>query len=174
MKKPFISELLDLLNKPALLYWANKIGLQGVPLNDYYKKSKAAGVSIHAQVKRFAEQGIPFENPEHQTNYLRFIEDKAVIDLEQPIETPHFTGRYDARIKIRDLVYICDFKSNSGLYFENKLQLAAYRMAFPECGVAVVEVPSFILKPVEIEDFTELEGILKCLAYIYKHKPKYV
>lgn len=174
MKKPSISELLDLLNKPALLYWANKIGLEGVRLSDYYKKSKGAGLSIHAQIKRFVEDGMPFENATHQENYLRFIADKAVIDLEQAIETTHFTGRYDVRIKMQDSVYICDFKSSSGLYFENKLQLAAYRMAFPECKVAVVEVPSFTLKPVEIEDFTELEGMIKCLAYIYKHKGKYV
>ena len=171
--KPSVSELLDLLNKPALLYWANKLGLEGVPLQEFYKKSKKSGISIHSQIRCFCEQNVPFEDPEHQAKFLSFIKDKQIVDFEKPIETDHFVGRYDVRILIENQPYICDFKSNSKVYFENLLQLTAYRMAYPECKLAVIEVPSFTFKPIEIEDFKILENILKCLSYIAKHKPQY-
>jgi len=173
MKTPSVSELLDLLNKPALVYWANNLGLKGVKLNDYYRESKKKGISLHSQIKRFVEEKVPFENIEDQRRFMAFCNGKEILDLEKDISTKFFVGRYDAKIKIGEDVYLCDFKSNEQLYYENIIQLTAYRMANPGCKVAIVEIPSFKFKPFEIEDFKEYEDVLKCLSFIYKSKAKF-
>lgn len=46
-------------------------------------------------------------------------------------------------------------------------------MAHPECKVAIIEIPSFKFKPLEVDDFKEYEDVLKCLSFIYKSKAKY-
>jgi len=168
-KKPRVTELINLLDKPGLMKWANKIGLEGIRLEDYRKKSTEKGTSLHKQIENYILHSIPFEDPFHQAMFDLFIYDKQVIDLEQQIETKWFVGRYDAKIRIGEDIYICDFKSTTTVYFENKLQLSAYRMAFPECKIAVVEIPSFIFKPIDI-CFKDYEDIMKALSFIHQKK----
>jgi len=171
-KKPTVTQLIGLLDKPALMKWANKIGLDGIKLEDYQKESKKKGTSIHKQIEgKF--HGIDFEEKETGVFFNNFIYDKYIIDMEKNIETEWFVGRYDAKILYNEEEYICDFKSNNGIYFENKLQLTAYRMANPNCKVAIVEVPNFIFKPIEIE-YKKYEIIIKCLSKIWELKQELI
>jgi len=172
MKKPTVSQLLDLLNKPALMKWANKIGLEGTLLEDYYKKSKAKGTSLHLQIEEYLKNKKPFADIAIQQEFETFLQRYNVVSFEQSIETEWFIGRYDIILrKDNDLntVYLCDFKSNTGVYFENKLQLVAYRMALPYENVkyAVIEIPSFTLKEIEIPDQESYKSILKNLSSIF-------
>jgi len=50
IKKPSVSKLVKILDKPALVGWANKIGLEGVNLKAYRTKAMADGSNIHAQI----------------------------------------------------------------------------------------------------------------------------
>lgn len=167
--KPTVTQLINLLDKPGLLKWANNIGLQGIKLDDYRKNSKGNGISLHRQIQMFVENKIPFENVEHQNKFDQFILNKEIIDLEKNIETDWFIGRYDAKIKCGERKIICDFKSGSSIYLEQKLQLSAYKMAHPDCEIAIVQIPDFIFKPIEI-DFKKCELILKCLHKIWELK----
>lgn len=169
MKKPTVTELIALLDKPALLKWANKIGLEGVSLEEFRAASKGKGISLHNQIQLFFEKKIPFIDPVVQESFDKFIVNKQIIDLEQNISTEWFVGRYDAKIKVGDKTYICDFKSNHNIYLEQKLQLSAYKMAYPECDIAIIEIPSFTFKPLEF-NFKKCELILKCLHKIWELK----
>lgn len=171
--KPTVSQLLDLLNKPSLVYWANNLGINGIKLQDYYIKSKKKGISIHEQIYDYVINGKQFENIDNQNNFLNFIKNKQIIDLEKEIENEHFIGRYDIKLQIDNTIYICDFKSNNNIYFENLLQLTAYRMCNKDCKIAIINVPTFEFKEINIDDFSILENILKCLSYIYKNKKEY-
>ena len=171
-RKPSVTELLDLLNKPALLKWANKIGLEGVRLEEYRSKSTAKGDSLHRQIKDYVQTGKPFEDSSVGVAFDIFAAEKKIIEVEKSIETEWFVGRYDAEILWSGETYLCDFKSSSWVYLENVLQLTAYRMAFGNCKVAIVELPSFVFKPLAIQDFSEYENILKSLASIYFSKRK--
>ncbi len=69
--------------------------------------------------------------------------------------------------------YICDFKSQSAVYLETILQLTAYRLAGNHSEftkIAVIEIPSFRLIPIEIHNFEPYEEILRSLYSIYKCK----
>lgn len=171
-KKPSVTELIKLLDKPALLKWANKIGLQGIALDEYRKNILKAGTSIHSQIEHFIISNIPFENTQDQLNFLEFISGKEIIDVEKNIETEWFTGRIDIIFKYNGKTYICDFKNNQeNIYFENVLQLTAYRMAIPCDFIAVIGVPKFKFMPIySIIDYTPYEEIIKSLSNIYTLK----
>jgi len=167
MNKPTVTELLDILNKPALMKWANKIGLQGISLDDYRAKSKKAGTSLHKQIEDYLLHGKDFEDSAIQSNFQKFQSDKVFKEVECNIETEYFRGRLDAKIIYKDELYLCDFKSNDSIYLEQKLQLTAYRMSDRMCKLAIVKIPEFIFKPVIINDFKPYEDLLIELAKIY-------
>lgn len=169
-KKPTVTELLELLNKPALIKWANKLGLKGIDVDEYRTEAMKKGSDLHNQINEFSKYGIPFENKELWDNYSKFISDKQVIDAEQNIECDLFIGRYDIKLKVNNDIVIADFKSSNRIYLENILQLVCYQIAFPDCKIAVVEIPSFKYKPLFIKDITPYKNIIEALVSIYNNK----
>lgn len=148
--KPSVTKLIEMLDKPALMKWANKIGLEGIRLDDYKSKSKESGLSIHEQVENFTKFGLVPDDEGLANKLTKFFSDKQILEIEGNIETEYFTGRFDIKLKWKDFVFICDYKSNSVVYFETKLQLSAYQMATKCDHVAVVHLPDFLLRPVDL------------------------
>lgn len=173
IKKPAVTQLIALLDKPALLRWANQIGLQGIELDKYRKQSMPTGTDLHNQIKENIQNKIPFKDIQIQQNWDKFIADKQVIASEKDIETEWYKGRLDIKLFYNGYTYICDFKSQSAVYLETILQLTAYRLAGNHSEftkIAVIEIPSFRLIPIEIHNFEPYEEILRSLYSIYKCK----
>ena len=169
--KPTVTQLISLLDKPALLKWANKIGLQGISLDEYSEKSKQAGTNIHNQIENYIKDKIPFESNLHQMQFDKFFFDKEIIEIEKQIETDYFIGRLDIIYKDRGKIYLCDFKSNQKrIYFENLLQLSAYKMAINADKIAIISIPDFKIINIELIDFKPYQEILINLSNIYKIK----
>ena len=175
MKKPSVTELLQLLDKPALLGWANSQGLKGIDISKERSKWLNAGTSIHCQIERFIVDCIPFDDPKDQLKCEKFLDKYEVIDIETNIETDYFIGRYDLKAKSKETgkTYIIDFKRKcKKIYLEHKLQLVAYSMA-SECeGLMIVGVPDFKIFDIQIEDRTPYQEIMKSLSVIYQNKQK--
>jgi hypothetical protein len=150
--KPSVTELIEMLDKPALMKWANKIGLDGIRLDDYKSKAKSQGISLHETVENFLKYGLLSDDENINEKIKKFFSDKEVIGIEQPIENEHFKGRYDIKLKWQGLIFIADFKSNSGVYFETKLQLAAYNMIENECIPSVIHLPEFLIRPITVDN----------------------
>ena len=79
MKKPSVTELIKLLDKPALMYWANKQGLAGIDIKTERKKWLNDGTSMHSQVEEYVKNKTPFLNKDHQDNFDKFIFDKEIL-----------------------------------------------------------------------------------------------
>lgn len=170
--KPSVTKLIDMLDKPALLKWANKLGLEGVKIDDYRSQKKQGGTDYHLAIENYIKFQMPSGDDSFDANMQKFFSDKVVIDSEKSFETDYFVGRYDVKLMYRDFTFICDFKSNQkGVYFENKLQLAAYAMAEKNCHVAIVHLPSFLLHPVTIDQDLYSE-FLVTLSKLYNLKSK--
>lgn len=169
MKKPSVTELLDLLAKPALLGWANKLGLQGIDIREKRKASLAKGTSIHAQIEAFCKGNeSAFEREMDREQFLRMMDGRRVCSVEKEIETEWFVGRYDAKFDCENGPCIVDYKRGfkGKVYLENKLQLVAYTMADPG-DMAIVGVPGFVFVPVEIMDRRPYEQILIKLSELF-------
>lgn len=166
--KPTVTELIDLINKPALLNWANKIGLQGKSISEYKKQSLNDGLKLHDQIYNKHYKNIPFAEEVYNETWNEFVSDKRIIELEKNIETQYFIGRLDCILQYSGRIYLCDFKKSNGVYLENLLQLTAYRMAYKCDYVAIVQIPDFVFKPqYQIKDFTNYENILKSLYWLW-------
>ena len=48
-----ITKLIDLLDKPALVGWANKLGLKGLSLNEYSCRVKSEGTNKHNDIELY-------------------------------------------------------------------------------------------------------------------------
>jgi len=173
-RKPSISKLLALLDKPALLYWANKIGLQGISLDDHRAKSKSDGNKLHNEIMHYCKEKTPFSDLEIQKRFENFLSKNGIeiISVEQSVENDYFQGRYDVKIKYRGKIYICDYKSSDKVYFENELQLMGYRMCEENCELAVIHIPDFKISLIDTSKSEEYETILMALSLIYECKYK--
>jgi hypothetical protein len=169
MKKPSITELIKLLDKPALLNWANKQGLKGIDIS--LSKSKQEGASIHRQIERYIKDSTPFDDMNNQIMFDKLFSDKEITHNEYNIETDYFTGRIDLCYIKDGMVYLSDFKLNRDrVYFEDYLQLSAYSMAIDCNRFSIISVPNFKEIPVTINDIEKYINIIKSLSDIYKNK----
>lgn len=171
IKKPSISELIKLLDKPALLKWANKQGLAGIDISVKRKEWLNDGTGIHNQIEDYLRDGKPFANPDTQENFVKFMADKKVLSFEKKLETDYFTGRMDMKMEWNGRSYVIDFKKSAkGIYFENKLQLVAYSMAEPCDSFAIVCYPEFRMMNFSPLDRQPYIDIIKALSQVYKAK----
>lgn len=164
--KPSVTNLIDMLDKPALMRWANKIGLEGIKLDEYKSKSKENGTTVHEAIENYLKFKLLPDDELLSDRIQKFFSDKEILEVEKTIETEHFIGRFDIKLKWRDIIFICDFKSNGKVYFETKLQLAAYRMAEPCDHLAVIHIPDFLIRPVDV-DKALYEPFLKNLSELF-------
>jgi hypothetical protein len=168
--KPTVTQLLNLLDKPGLMKWANKIGLQGIALDEYRKKCLRKGTSLHKQTENFINSGEAFENQWAQDNCIKFLDGVTVLEMESPVETDHYVGRYDIKYENNGEIFIGDFKSSKGVYLENVLQLIAYSAAEDIDNISIIEIPSFKQKIIKVKDRKPFIEILKSLSTIYEMK----
>jgi hypothetical protein len=170
MRKPSVSDLLNLLDKPALLGWANRIGLEGESLIDARRKSMSKGTSLHREIEHWLTRETPIKDDDFFINVKSFFSDKEILAVEKPIVHDRFTGRLDVKYKDKDgFVFVCDFKSNqSRLYRENLLQLTAYRMAENCDRVAIISIPSMKILDPWINNFKPYEKTVLILADLYQ------
>jgi hypothetical protein len=168
--KPSVTQIIGQLDKPALMAWANRIGLEGKSLADARKQSQDQGASLHKQLENWLLTGEPIADEEFQLKAKQFFAGKHLLACEKRISHEKFTGRLDVKFETEDgATWICDFKTNqSRLYLENKLQLAAYRMAEGCDRVAVISIPDMRLIEAEIIDFSPYEEMILCLAEIHR------
>lgn len=171
MKKPSVTELTALLDKPALLTWANNIGLQGIRLSEYRNASTKSGSNMHKIIESYLLLGVEMPDKGMQDRCKIFFSDKEILGIETKIETEYFTGRYDVKFIHKGVMYIADFKSNQkGIYIENKLQLSAYRMADGCDKVCIVSIPDFVLIPIDDINFNDCERALILLSELFTLK----
>lgn len=168
MNKPNVTELIDLLNKPALLKWANKIGLEGTSLDNYKRKSTADGDNIHKQIENDFKYAIPYENERFESFKSRY----EYIESEPKIECEHYKGRADVILRRDGLLWLFDFKASNSIYFEQKLQLMAYKRVLKVDRVGIVNTEYFTENIVEASPEQEVaySKILAALVVIWKAK----
>ncbi len=145
---PGVTTVLNVLNKPFLVVWANKLGLQGIDSTKYRDKMADIGTIAHLLVMTHLNKTTPdlkeFSQADIETanNCMKsFYEWEKVhklepVILETPLSsdiygyggTPDFIGLVDGQLEL------LDFKTGSGIYPEMFYQLAAYRQLAGERG----------------------------------------
>lgn len=168
MSKPTVTQLIDLLNKPALMKWANKIGLEGIKLDDYKKKSGEDGDDIHKLIENDFRHGITFENEKFQKFKSRY----NLVTSEPIIECDHYRGRADVILERNGLNYLFDFKASNSIYFEQKLQLIAYKRVLKVDKIGIVNTTYFTENIISVTEEEEKQyvKIISALTVIWAAK----
>jgi hypothetical protein len=166
--KPTVTQLIGLLDKPALMKWANRIGLEGVSLDDYRKKSFQEGTGVHKKIENDLKHGIVFDNE----NFQAFKSKYEVVSVEPVIECEFYKGRADVLLKRDGVLYLFDFKNSTAIYFEQRLQLMAYKRVLNPDKIGIVNTDSFTENIIELTEDQQKQyiKILSALTVIWNAK----
>lgn len=136
---PGVTKALEVLAKPALIGWANKLGLQGRTLSEALRDSANRGTNLHAQFDAVLRGGTPASRPAEQ-----FLEWLLLVGVQRPpmlTEQPFvsdewgFGGTPDAVVQMPGGLTLLDFKTGSGIYPEHLYQAGAYLRLIQYAGV---------------------------------------
>jgi len=151
---PSVTTALYILNKPQLVSWANKLGLEGIDSNEYTKAAARIGTLVHAMIEAYLLNNeidladySENEIDQAQTGYVKFIEWKKehefnLVHAEQQFvsEEHKYGGTIDCLAYIDGALTLLDFKTGKAIYDEYFYQLSAYEGLLKENGFSVANV----------------------------------
>lgn len=143
-----VTKLIDLLDKPALVGWANKLGLKGLSLKEYYSQVTTEGNEKHYEIENYFKYGIEFKGCELLKEKLK---DYEVIGVEETIKNDFLIGRIDLVLKKDDFIYVCDFKRNKSIYLKTKLQLSTYKEMLKADKICFINSKTFDVEELKID-----------------------
>jgi len=160
-----ITELINLLNKPALTKWANKIGLEGINIEDYRKKSTSQGTLNHKSIENYLINNIKFEG--HQ-KLDELLSGYSITGIEKNINNGFICGRCDLLLEKNNKKIVVDFKANNSIYLNHKLQLSAYKEILNADSIAIINYKDWRFNIITI-DTKKYYQIIKNLYVIKNH-----
>jgi hypothetical protein len=185
---PGTTTIIGILDKPALKFWANKIGLQGIKMGDYVDALADVGTTAHAMILadlsgKGAETALEGKDSDIRTLaencYLSFLEWNKQhkiepLALEQILvsEQYRYGGTVDFIGHVDDGIEIIDFKTG-GIWPEHFIQLAAYAQLALEKGIVSEPIKRFRILSIprtETESFDEkLKTSVQVEWQIFEH-----
>jgi len=169
---PGVTTILGVLNKPALIAWANRMGLQGIDTQRYVDEAAAVGTLAHALIMD-SLGGKPVRLEDFTADQLtrarygvevfkrwRKAHQFEPMLLETPLVSDQY--RYGGTIDIVAMTErgpeLIDLKTSSGIYEEHVVQVGAYWRLLAEAGQEISGAR--ILRIGRSEDETMDEKIL--------------
>lgn len=167
---PSVTTILGVLNKPALLVWANNLGLQGYKMGEYVDELAQVGTCAHTMVEAMLK-GIEPELADFsktqidkaENSILSFLEwqksnqlEVIQTELQLVSEKLKFGGTVDCYCKLNDKFTILDFKTGKGIYDDYLFQVSAYKYLAVENGYPVHQVGMLQIGRTEDEGFSEV------------------
>ena len=148
---PGVTTVLQVLNKPALLEWANRIGLEGIVMREYRDELADIGKAAHYMILcrlTNAEPDLDAYSPSAaraaENSLHRFVEWEKqhvveVIMAEKPLVSEQgFGGTPDVYANVDGIPTLLDFKTGKGIYDEMLFQVGGgYSLLLKERGYPV-------------------------------------
>ncbi len=149
-----VTTALAILAKPALVIWANRLGLKGIDSNKFKDELADIGTLAHYFVMCRLDNEIPEVDeftPEQvrsgQICYQKYIDWESrnpvkPLLIETPLvsEVYQYGGQVDLYALSSGTYMLVDFKTGKGLFPESTYQVAAYRQLLKENGFPVDKV----------------------------------
>lgn len=164
---PGVTTITGVLDKPAIKYWANKIGLQGIDIKSYVDSRANMGTCAHDMVEAallgqepYLDEFSKVEIDAAENSVLSFYEAVRGIEFEvlgiemQLVSTEHrYGGTCDIYWKYNGNYRLTDLKTGKDIYPEMWTQVAAYAQLLRENGYTVDEVSIMNIPRAEDEAF---------------------
>ncbi len=152
---PGVTTILNVLSKPALVPWANKLGLQGIEVGKYVDALGEIGTLAHLMVENYLNtkvvdylQDFSKSQVEKATNaFNKFLKwekenDFKFLGSELPYvsEMYKFGGTIDIYCELNGKKTLIDLKTSRAVYSEHRTQVSAYKQLLEENDHAVEDV----------------------------------
>jgi hypothetical protein len=189
---PGVTTVLGVLAKPALVPWANNLGLQGIKVGAYVDVLAQAGTIAHDMIcchlnkREFDATDLSADIIDSaETCFLKYLEWEKHHDVETIIsegtlvsEELRYGGTVDHYAKIDGVLTLQDFKTAKAIWPEHLYQVAAYRALLVENGYKVDAVGILQIGRNADEGFSERTitdstrefEIFKCCLRLYELK----
>ena len=166
---PGVTTILGILDKPALKYWANKIGLLGIEVNKYVDELADIGTLTHYRVEcEFA--GRQADLSDYSANQINLSDNSMLSfydwqkahkiepisnELQLVSEEYGYGGTCDIYCLLDGKKTLIDLKTGKAIYDDHLLQVSAYRFLLIENGYEVEETRILNIPRAENEEFME-------------------
>jgi len=140
IRVPGVTTILGVLNKPALVKWANNLGLKGIDSSKYVDDKADIGTLAHQMIADYL-RGMDTDTSEYSAGQISQAENSVLsfyewekthplkpILIEKPLvsEEYRFGGTIDCLAELDGKPMLIDFKTGKGIYDEMLAQVAAY------------------------------------------------
>ena len=147
-KIPGVTTVLGILNKPALVIWANQLGLQGIDSSKYRDEMADIGTLAHQMILNYFQK-IDTDTSEYSKSQIDLAENcmlsfwewekghkiEVILAEVQLISKEYgYGGTIDCFCKLDGQPTLLDFKTGKAIYPEFFYQLAAYEQLLAEAG----------------------------------------
>jgi len=171
---PSVTTILGVLDKPALKFWANKLGLEGIKVTEYVDDKAMIGTLAHYILECYIKNEEPdfaqFNCTDEQIEQARvctkkFFEWEAYQEEFKPIaselhlvsEKLQYGGTIDLIARLNGKITLIDFKTCNAIYEEPYYQTAGYENLAREHGYDIEQVVILRIGRDEEEGFEYLE-----------------
>lgn len=148
-----VTTVLSVMNKPSLIAWANRLGLDGYDVNKYVDALANIGTLIHflvecdiKNIQPDLNDYTPNEVKTAQTSFLKWKEWRSrnsfeLIASELQIVSDELKvgGTCDIYAIVNGKKTVLDIKTSKACYSEQRTQVVAYKKLLEENGTIQVE-----------------------------------
>jgi len=165
-----VTTITGILNKPALVRWANNLGLKGIDSTKYVDDLANVGTLAHLMVENYLNlQETDFsdftqnERDRAENAIIKFFawekeNDFEMIGTEMKLisEEHQFGGQCDIYGELNGKKTLIDLKTSKACYSEHYTQVSAYRALLEENGYPVEDTRILRIGREEKEGFDDL------------------
>lgn len=178
---PGVTTVLNILNKPALVPWAHKLGLQGIDYKAVSNQAAGIGTLAHFMcechlkgLKADLSEFSPADVSKAESAFIKFLqfwdEGKYTI-LQNELQIVHPSMNYGGTLDIMATdgsgkIALIDLKTSNGIYDEYIYQLAAYEQLWNAVNLKT-PIDKRIIVRIGKEDADDLE--IRELSDLTKH-----
>jgi hypothetical protein len=170
-RAPGVTTVLGIINKPALIPWANQLGLQGINSAAYVDETARIGTLAHEMIQEYLG-GPRWDRAAFSPEQINLAENAVLsyyewervngfntrtLHIELPLVSEVFLygGTIDWYGEINGEKWLVDLKTSKGLYPEHIYQVSAYHQLLVENGYEVDGVRLLRVGRTEDEGFDD-------------------
>jgi hypothetical protein len=166
---PGVTTITGVMNKPALVNWANNLGLKGISVGKYVDDLADVGTLAHKIIECYlTKQEVdyadytPNQKSLAENAVLKFFswekENKFEViksELQMVSEKHRFGGCCDIYANLNGKSTLIDLKTSKGIFGEHFTQVSAYALLLEENGYPVEDVRILRIGRDESEGFDD-------------------
>jgi hypothetical protein len=168
---PGVTTITGILNKPALVKWANNLGLQGIDSSKYVDDKAAIGTLCHKMVEDYINgketdfsDYTPNQKSQAENGFIKFLDwekenDFKCLDSELQLvsEAHQYGGTCDIYAMLNGKLTLIDIKTSKACYDDQYTQVVAYQYLLIENKKDVEDTRILRIGRDEIEGFDDIK-----------------